>query len=136
MESRYINRFKSFEMSLNNLKTVRSRDLEDDFVISGTIQKFNLTFDIAWKVMKDIIVKYYKVLDFATGSPRETLRVAASVRLISDDKWMNMLEHRNALTHDYNGEMAKDIVGIIVEEYIPLLEGFRDKAASIIESEE
>lgn len=136
MESRYINRFKSFEMSLNNLKTVRSRDLEDDFVISGTVQKFNLTFDIAWKVMKDIIVKYYKVLDFATGSPRETLRVAASVRLISDDKWMNMLEHRNALTHDYNGEMAKAIVGIIVEEYIPLLEGFRDKAASIIESEE
>ncbi len=126
MANRYINRFKSFENSLLNLQTVKNRDIEDDFVISGTVQKFNLTFDIAWKVMKDVITEYYKVIDFATGSPRETLRVAASVKLIDDDRWMNMLDHRNALAHDYDGEMAKVVVKTIIEEYIPLLDRFKE----------
>ncbi|MCM1282767.1 MAG: nucleotidyltransferase substrate binding protein [Muribaculaceae bacterium] len=62
------------------------------FVLSGTVQKYNLTFDISWKVMKDIIVKYHKKSDFAAGSPREVLRAAHSVDLIDNDIWMEMLE--------------------------------------------
>lgn len=122
MESRSINRYNSFLRSLNNLKTVRTRDLSDDFVISGTVQKFNLTFDIAWKVMKDIVINHYKVLDFATGSPRETLRIAASVKLIDDDTWMTMLDDRNAFAHDYDGLLAKEGVNRIINDYIPLLD--------------
>ncbi|MCC8140831.1 MAG: nucleotidyltransferase domain-containing protein [Lachnospiraceae bacterium] len=30
----------------------------------------------------DIVVKYHKIQNFATGSPRETLRTACSVQLI------------------------------------------------------
>ena len=56
MESKYINRFKSFCKSLDGLLKAKNRDASDDFVLSGTVQKFNLTFDISWKVMKDIIV--------------------------------------------------------------------------------
>lgn len=122
MESRSINRYNSFLNSLNNLKSARTRDLTDDFVVSGTIQKFNLTFDIAWKVMKDIIINHYKVLDFATGSPLETLRIAASVKLIDDDTWMTMLDERNAFAHDYDGELAKDGVNHIINIYLPLFE--------------
>ncbi len=46
---------------------------------------FNLTFDIAWKVMKDILVKQLGILDFAIGSPRDTLQQAFTNRLIDDD---------------------------------------------------
>lgn len=83
MEKRYINRFHSFENSLRSLEELPQKDLQDDFVISGAVQKFNLTFDISWKVMKDIVTRYFGLTDFATGSPRETLRAAASVHLSS-----------------------------------------------------
>lgn len=128
MDKKYIERYESFCASLNSLMEAKHRDLNDDFVLSGTVQKFSLTFDIAWKVMKDIIVKYHKINDFATGSPRETLRFAFSVRLISDDRWMNMLADRNDLTHDYDGMLARDRGYVIVEEYIPLFVEFRDIA--------
>lgn len=128
MDRKYIERYHSFCSLLESLMGARDRDLNDEFVLSGTVQKFSLTFDIAWKVMKDIIVKYHKINDFATGSPRETLRIAYSVKLIGDDRWMNMLGDRNGLTHDYDGTMAKEKVHVIVDEYIPLFVKFREVA--------
>ena len=133
MDKKSINRYQSFRKSLEGLAKARERDSADEFVLSGTVQKFNLAFDIAWKVMKDICVNHYKVLDFATGSPRETLRVAASVKLISDDRWMNMLDDRNRLAHDYDGSLAEQCFSVIVGEYLPLLEAFADAAGDIIE---
>ena len=132
MDDKFINRYHSFCKSLEGLEKARERDASDEFVLSGTVQKFNLTFDIAWKVMKDICVNHYKVLDFAMGSPRETLRVAASVRLISDDRWMKMLDDRNRLAHDYDGSLAEECFSVIVEEYLPLFEGFADTVSGII----
>ncbi len=132
MEEKFTNRYRSFCDSFDGLKQALFRDPADDFVLSGTIQKFNLTFDISWKVMKDILVKYYKVLDFATGSPRDTLRAAYSVGLISDDAWMQMLDMRNELAHDYDGSLAKISFHTIVEEYIPLFEAFSLRVREVI----
>lgn len=70
MESKSINRYNTFCKSLKNLEKSRHADPNADFVLEGTVLNFNLTFDIAWKVMKDILVKNMGILDFATGSPR------------------------------------------------------------------
>lgn len=136
MAKKYTNRFLSYEQSLERLKRLRERDVTDEFVISGAVQKFGLTLDIAWKVMKDIIVNYHKLSDFATGSPRETLRKAAQVRLIHDDIWMRMLDDRNDLTHDYDGKMAADAVFRIRDEYLPVFEDFDATAKKYIEEME
>ncbi|MDO4620500.1 MAG: HI0074 family nucleotidyltransferase substrate-binding subunit [Lachnospiraceae bacterium] len=135
MDSKYINHYNSFCLSLAALSKATTRDLQDSFVISGTVQKFTLTFDISWKVMKDIVVKYYKISDFASGSPRECLRTAASVSLISDDNWMNMLTLRNNLTHDYNGSLAESSVHTILDVYLPLFNAFKIKAAEFVNIE-
>lgn len=89
---------------------------------------FNLTFDISWKVMKDILVKQLGILDFAIGSPRDTLQQAFTNRLIDDDKWMQMLRIRNQLAHDYDGSLAVKEFEVIVNEYIPLFEQFKVSA--------
>lgn len=133
MEGKYTERFYSFCNSLEALKKARTRDLSDDFVLSGTVQKFSLTFDISWKVMKDILVKYHGITNFATSSPRETLRTAASVGLISDDQWMHMLEDRNELVHDYDGKLAQQKVSVIVNEYTSLFEKFQCAAMQYID---
>lgn len=74
MDEKFIRRFESFKNSLDSLAEARQRDLSDSFVISGTSAKFSITFDLTWKVMKDILVQYYAITGFVTGSPREVLR--------------------------------------------------------------
>ncbi len=128
MESRYINRYHTFCKCLDHLKKSRNANPNEDFVLEGTIMNFNLTFDIAWKVMKDILVKQLEILDFAIGSPRDTLQQAFTNRLIDDDKWMQMLRIRNQLAHDYDGSLATEEFEVIVNEYIPLFEQFKVSA--------
>lgn len=128
MAEKYMERYESFVKSVESLKRARERDLSDEFVLSGTVQKFCLTFDISWKVMKDLLVHYHGVGDFATGSPRETLRAAAGVGLIADDRWMTMLKDRNNLSHDYDGSLAAEKGNVILQVYLPLFEAFEEQA--------
>lgn len=120
MEGRYINRYRSFCKSLTILEQSCDADPEAKFVLGATAQAFNLTFDLSWKVMKDILVKYFAIQDFATGSPRETLRTAYGAGLISDDLWLKMLQVRNILAHDYDGEIALKYFNTIVTDFYQL----------------
>ena len=133
MESRFINRYHTFCKCLNNLKKSKTASPDADFVLEGTVMNYNLTFDIAWKVMKDILVKRLEILDFAVGSPRETLQQAFTNRIIEDDRWMQMLKVRNQLAHDYDGSFAREMFADIVNVYCPLFEKFRDSAAKYYE---
>lgn len=126
MDEKFYKRFESFQKSLAALAEVRQRDLNDSFVLSGTGAKFSITFDLAWKVMKDIIIQDYAVVDFPKGSPREVLRKAFEFRLIQSDLWMEMLKNRNDLTHDYDGEIIKDICHEIAGKYIDLFFDFQN----------
>jgi nucleotidyltransferase substrate binding protein (TIGR01987 family) len=128
MERKSINRYHSFCNSLNNLKDARDKKPDDKFILSGTVQMYNLSFDLAWKVMKDIITEFHGVLDYASGSPRETLKTAYSVGLIEDEKWLEMLKTRNDLAHDYDGELAVRYFEIIVSVYYDLMDKFRKTA--------
>ncbi|MGN0252019.1 MAG: HI0074 family nucleotidyltransferase substrate-binding subunit [Oliverpabstia sp.] len=127
MENKYINRYHTFCRSLKNLEKSRYADPKSDFVLEGTVLNFNLTFDIAWKVMKDILVKQLGILDFAIGSPIETLQQAFINKLIDDDQWMQMLRVRNQLAHDYDGSFAAEKFTEIINVYFPLFEQFRDR---------
>lgn len=127
MESKSINRYRTFCQSLKNLEKSRKADPNADFVPEGTVLNFNLTFDISWKVMKDILIKELGILDFAVGSPRETLRQAFTNGIIDNDQWMQMLRARNRLAHDYDGSFAAEKFQDIVTVYYPLFEMLRDR---------
>lgn len=102
----------------------RQRDFTDSFVLSGTSEKFSITFDLSWKVMKDILVQHYAITGFVTGSPKEVLRESFKANLISDDAWMDMLKVRNELAHDYDCEIVKTHCNTIVKKYIDLFYEF------------
>lgn len=95
MDEKFRKRWESFQRSLDALAEARHRDMSDSFVLSGTSAKFSITFDLSWKVMKDILVQYYAITDFVAESPIEVLRKAYKADLISDDIWMEMLKIRN-----------------------------------------
>lgn len=122
----------SFCNSLDALSEARQRDLSDSFVLSGTSAKFSITFDLSWKVMKDILIQHYAITDFVTSSPREVLRESFQANLISDDTWMEMLKVRNELTHDYDCEIVKKHCRTIVETYIDLFYDFESAVKKIL----
>lgn len=125
MERKFMRRFQSYKNSLESLSEARDRDMSDSFVLSGTSAKFSITFDLAWKTMKDILIEYYAITDFVAGSPREVLKKAFQVGMITGDVWMQMLEVRNRLTHDYDGEIVKEHCRTIIDVYIGKLEEFQ-----------
>ena len=126
MESKYINRYNTFCSSLKNLEKSRHADPKADFVLEGTVLNFNLTFDISWKVMKDILIKQLGILDFAIGSPRETLNQSFTNKIIDDDRWLQMLRTRNQLAHDYDGTFASEKFQDIINVYYPLFEKLKN----------
>ena len=126
MESKYINCYNTFCKSLKNLEKSRTADPKADFVLEATVLNFNLTFDIAWKVMKDILVKELGVLDFPLGSSRGTLQQAFQNGIIDDDGWMRMLKDRNQLAHAYDGTLAAKKIQVVIGEYYKLFLKLKD----------
>lgn len=132
MERKFMRRFESYKKSLEALSKARERDMSDSFVLSGTSAKFSITFDLAWKTMKDILIEYYAITDFVAGSPREVLKKAFQAKMITGDVWMQMLEVRNRLTHDYDGEVVKANCRTIVDVYIGKLEEFQQWVDEVV----
>lgn len=118
---------------LSSLAEAKERDMNDSFVLSGTGAKFSMTFDLAWKVMKDILVQYYAITGFVAESPREVLREAFQAKLISSDQWMEMLKVRNRLAYDYDGVVVKAQCQSIIYEYIPLFQEFESRVEALPE---
>lgn len=131
MDEKFNRRFMSFCNSLDALAEARQRDLSDSFVLSGTSAKFSITFDLSWKVMKDILVQYYAITRFVAGSPREVLE-SYKANLISDESWMEMLKVRNELAHDYDCEIVKEHCNTIVKEYIDLFYEFEETVKKLL----
>lgn len=133
MDAKFMKRFESYKRSLASLTEARERDMSDSFVLSGTSAKFCITFDLAWKTMKDILVQHYGMTGFITGSPREVLRTAFQANLIDGDEWMDMLKVRNALTHDYDGKIVEAHCNTIVACYVDKLTDFRDRVENLFD---
>lgn len=134
MGNKFINRYNTFCKSLQNLEKSKTADPKAAFVLEGTVLNFSLTFDISWKVMKDILIKKLGILDFAIGSPRETLQQAFTNKLIQDDRWLQMLRLRNRLAHDYDGSYAAASFSEIIDVYYPLFVQFKEAAAKYYHS--
>lgn len=134
MQKSYINRYNSFKNSLLSLEEAKGQDKSNSFILSGTAMKFNLTFDLAWRLMSDIIREEHKIVDYAIGSPRETLRKAKSLGIIDDDIWVNMLDDRNDLTHDYDYQIVTEKFDTIVDKYISVFNRFKNRVEEIIDN--
>ena len=132
MDEKFTKRFESFKNSLDSLAEAKVRDMSDSFVLSGTGAKFSITFDLAWKVMKDILLQHYAITGFVTCSPREVLKESFQANLITGDEWMDMLTVRNQLAHDYDGVIVKEHCGTIIHVYIDKLYDFRKTVEKLL----
>ena len=106
-----------FSKALSRLEDALLKDISDDLVVDGIIQRFEFTFEQAWKVMK-LHLEDQGILDEALA-PRSTIRCAYKHRLIENgDLWIEMMLDRNRTSHMYDEATAIEIVKLIKEKYI------------------
>lgn len=91
----------------------------NDVVVDGTIQRFEFTFELAWKMLKAVLEHQ----GIPVQSPRSAIKEAFKAGLIEDgDGWIDMLEDRNRTTHLYDEEQCLQVYAKIKERYIGLME--------------
>ena len=112
-------KFDNYKSNLTVLSQAHNEDLENEFIISGIIDKFFIQFELAWKVLKELL-RYEGNSIANTGSPREIIKASYAVyEFIDETLWLSMLKERNDMTHIYDGNEAKELVEKIIDEYIP-----------------
>ncbi|MFM8333955.1 MAG: nucleotidyltransferase substrate binding protein [Opitutaceae bacterium] len=86
----------------------------------GVVQRFEYSFELAWKTIKDYLE--HGGLVFATVTPRQVLKDAYSARILADGRvWMEMLDHRNLLSHTYDLVAFEKAVEAIHRSYLPAI---------------
>lgn len=112
-------KFDNYVSNLRVLSNADKEDLENEFIVSGIIDKFFIQFELGWMVLKELL--HYEGMSVATtGSPREIMKAAYAVYdCLDEDIWLAMLRARNDMTHIYDGDAAKRMVDKILNSYIP-----------------
>ena len=80
----------------------------------GVIQRFEYTFELCWKTIRD----YLRFGGIETDLPRDVIKQAFAHGIIKDgQKWIEMLEDRNVMSHTYDESTFETVYGKISQEY-------------------
>jgi len=94
-----------FQKALKRLAEALAKE-DDDLKVDASIQRFEFTFELAWKTMKRALL----VEGIYCRTPRECLREGFRLGLIvREDDWLAMLDDRNAMSYIYSEEEAQTI---------------------------
>lgn len=95
------------EVAENDTRMGQFTEVERNGIRAGVIQNFEVTYELAWKLMARWLNTYIGT-GIADGITRRQLfRLAAESHLIHDvDQWMQHHEARNTTSHIYDEEKA------------------------------
>lgn len=92
----------------------------------GVIQRFEYCFELAWKCVKDYLESGGIVL--ATVTPRQVLKEAFAAKNLPDGQvWIDMLDHRNLLSHTYDQASFEKVVEAIHTRYLAAFEQLHER---------
>ncbi len=87
--------------------------LPADIVRDAAIQRFEFSFELAWKALAAWLVEG---LSPAPTSPRAVIREAYRQRLITDEaRWITLLLDRNLTSHTYREATAQEVFARLPE---------------------
>jgi len=77
---------------------------KDDIVRDSTIQRFEFTIELSWKVLQ----RYLKVSGIAEAlTPKNAFREAAKLGLVTEpEAWLGFVDARNLSSHTYKEDLA------------------------------
>lgn len=91
-----------------------------DTVRDGVIQRFEFTFDLAWKSLKEYMQDQGATTPLQF--PKQVLREAYAAELIDDERlWLDMLDARNSTSHIYDDRQAAAVMSGVQKRYYKAL---------------
>lgn len=125
---RWKQRFQNFDRALRLLsEALLGRGLDELSALEqeGAIQRFEYTYELAWKTMKDYLEESGVTITPVT--PRQVLKEAFAAKLTADGQvWIDMMLHRNVLSHTYDFEKFTAILLVVQARYVRALTDLRD----------
>ena len=121
---------KKLDNFINCLAVLANADFKmaetNDIYRTGIIGQFNLSFELAWKALQEIM-RMHGIEEASTGSPREILQLAYKIGFISDSEvWLLMLKKRNTSVHIYNEDEVNEMIILIRDSFIPAFITLKD----------
>jgi len=116
---RWKQRFQNFDRAVALLREPIERDVTtlSDLEKEGTIQRFELAFELAWKTLKDYLEHEGRTI--APITPRSVIKEAFAARVVRDGQvWIDMLDQRNLLSHTYDAATFDKTVLAIRDRYM------------------
>lgn len=109
-----------FGKALARLKEVLAEPEETSIVRDSIIQRFEFTFEAAWKAMYRWLRARGNDLDEEAAA---TIPAAFARRLLMDEKgWGNMRKFRNKTSHTYDETLAVEVAAFVRHEAVGLFD--------------
>lgn len=87
----------------------------------ATIQRFEYTWELAWKVLKDYLQTSGVAL--TTVTPTAVIKAAFQAGLIDNgEDWMDALDARNKMSHVYDLEVFEKVIADVSSRFLGLFE--------------
>lgn len=123
---RWLQRFQNFSQAMSLLRSAFSEDRElNQLEQEGAIQRFEYTWELAWKTVKDFL-EYNGVQIPPPIGARNVIKEATTAFFeqseIDGEIFMQMLISRNELSHTYSFAKFSQELGKIEQLYLPQLE--------------
>lgn len=122
-EIRWKQRFQNFSRAYALLNSVLEENNIDDLSNleqEGVIQRFEYTYELAWKTLKDYLE--YNGANIAEITARNVFKEAYSSGIIENaDVFIDMMFSRNLLSHTYDFNKFRDILSKVKKDYLPVL---------------
>ena len=107
-----------FEKALDRLNEVLTEPLETPIVRDALIQRFEFTFEAAWKAMYRWLRARGNDVDEEAAA---VIPEAFARRLIADEKgWGQMRKFRNKTSHAYDEAIAIEVAAFVRQSSLPL----------------
>ena len=127
LEERIENFNRAFEI-LNNAVKAYNQEKENILMHLALVQAYEVCFELSWKVLKDYLAEN----GLPVYLPKEVIKEAFNKNVIENGQiWIDMLDARNATSHEYKMDKINLILEKISTTYYEELLKFSNWLAGI-----
>jgi nucleotidyltransferase substrate binding protein (TIGR01987 family) len=124
-DTRWKQRFLNFQRAFSLLREVIENNEDictlEAIVKEGIIQRFEYTFELAWKTLKDKMIE--DGLQIEKIAPKYVFKEAFQSKYIDDiDTWIEMTNDRNLMSHTYDFSKFDAVLDKLQKRYYPCLD--------------
>ena len=126
---RWKQRFQNYDRAFILLRSaLEDRELDDLSPLEqeGVIQRFEYTFELAWKTLKDYLIDNGNSI-LPEITVRTVIKEGFSAGILKDGQvFIDMMLSRNLLSHCYDQKKFMEVLIVLKSRYLPAMSDLHD----------